>query len=962
MPYTPQTWNNDDPATPLSAERLTHMELGIEEVDNHTSDLIDAHDASAISVVSNGGNVTDTVQISLNAIDAAKAATGDLAAKQSTSAKGAASGYASLDGTAKVPTAELATGTANSTTYFRGDRTWATISSGSGGSYQYDLVSDFGADPSGVDFSDTALAAATTAIRGLMTLTLTSPNGITLFIPRGYYKFASIWDLTNIHGLTIIGEGCPTSIDHNAATVLNYTGNGPRGIDCRSSHGVTFTGIQVSFTSTTFCGTLVDFSRYKRNIASAVTSTASTTVTSASAVALDVDRVLFGTGIQPGGQRIQSVVPGVSWTLYTVPAASGTQTDLYVASDDTAYCWFKNGNLRGITTRGGSDGTGGTGALVANISRLIGFGGSIICGVDNVNLNRAGRAIEGTYAGDPAYTTYSNVITIRNCTFYYISQPAIMNPGQSWAIEGNTFEGFQDIAKDHMPALATDRNGDVRSSGCKFTGNWCGDAVPTYWLDLYSAYGWEISGNYFSRIGVSTLPYMDDPWIKLYLSGGISITGNEFYAETSPAVNPPIFYAASDVYSGETDEAVRGVNFTANNVRSGAAPSHYLGLSDIAIFANDWPTTVTAPGNGYYLTDSSATVISSGGGGGGGTDETIHALDYLNGDGVAESLANINAFKAAANGKVVIFDTPSVDYNFANIGATGFVFTSPTVVRGPGCGNDQVTGGLTVGRLIFPDGVTAFTFSGNGSQGGASASSMSDIYIKGPINPTLGTNDGIRVRAGSFVATNVQVAGFNRDCWNIDTDDTTNANSSSFRNCHAYNAKRHGFYTVGTNSNGITFMDCDANTSVTGYGFYTGGPPTNGGSGAAGGYTNSFICCHTSFNVGGSYFDNGTGNVYMTCYSEDTRSTYANSWRLVLGADSIDGILLGISFGGFPVVFTAPNTLANSRWFIRNPSRWLPTAAEAGTPEITGSKGANAALTSLLTAQANAWLIRDATT
>ncbi len=33
MAYTPQTWNNDDPATPLSAERLTHIEEGIEAAD-----------------------------------------------------------------------------------------------------------------------------------------------------------------------------------------------------------------------------------------------------------------------------------------------------------------------------------------------------------------------------------------------------------------------------------------------------------------------------------------------------------------------------------------------------------------------------------------------------------------------------------------------------------------------------------------------------------------------------------------------------------------------------------------------------------------------------------------------------------------------------------------------------------------------------------------------------------------
>jgi len=47
-----------------------------------------------------------------------------VAAKQDMSEKGQPNGYASLDGTGKVPAAQLGTGTADSTTVLHGDGTW----------------------------------------------------------------------------------------------------------------------------------------------------------------------------------------------------------------------------------------------------------------------------------------------------------------------------------------------------------------------------------------------------------------------------------------------------------------------------------------------------------------------------------------------------------------------------------------------------------------------------------------------------------------------------------------------------------------------------------------------------------------------------------------------------------------------------------------------------------------------
>lgn len=61
---------------------------------------------------------------------AAQAAPGNTS--QQISEKGAASGYASLDGSTLVPTAQLGSGTANSGVYLRGDRTWAAVTASYG--------------------------------------------------------------------------------------------------------------------------------------------------------------------------------------------------------------------------------------------------------------------------------------------------------------------------------------------------------------------------------------------------------------------------------------------------------------------------------------------------------------------------------------------------------------------------------------------------------------------------------------------------------------------------------------------------------------------------------------------------------------------------------------------------------------------------------------------------------------
>lgn len=58
--------------------------------------------------------------------------------------KGKKNGYASLGATALVPTRELGTGTADATTFLRGDGTWAVVETGPGDTalFAQVLVSD----------------------------------------------------------------------------------------------------------------------------------------------------------------------------------------------------------------------------------------------------------------------------------------------------------------------------------------------------------------------------------------------------------------------------------------------------------------------------------------------------------------------------------------------------------------------------------------------------------------------------------------------------------------------------------------------------------------------------------------------------------------------------------------------------------------------------------------------------
>lgn len=120
---------NDDWAT--AGYPTTTRWSQVDDIDNPTTIvstwvLVDASTGAAVWVEEGGGLSEAEVDAIVAAAIADHAATADPhAGYQKESEKGVAGGYAGLDAGAKVPTAQLGSGTASSSTFLRGDLSWA---------------------------------------------------------------------------------------------------------------------------------------------------------------------------------------------------------------------------------------------------------------------------------------------------------------------------------------------------------------------------------------------------------------------------------------------------------------------------------------------------------------------------------------------------------------------------------------------------------------------------------------------------------------------------------------------------------------------------------------------------------------------------------------------------------------------------------------------------------------------
>lgn len=151
--------------------------------------------------------------------------------------------YADLDGTSKVPTAELGTGVANNSTFLRGDRTWAAPPGGGASSTYYNVV-DYGAVGDGVANDRTAIQNAINAA--------SAAGGGIVFFPAGRYRCTS-GALTLPTKVSLVGAGPGVSVivqgywgDH----LITCAGSGATTTKTTLSANVTVGANTLSLTST----------------------------------------------------------------------------------------------------------------------------------------------------------------------------------------------------------------------------------------------------------------------------------------------------------------------------------------------------------------------------------------------------------------------------------------------------------------------------------------------------------------------------------------------------------------------------------------------------------------------------------------------------------------------------------------------------------------------------------------
>ena len=162
-------------------------------------------------------------------------------------------------------------------------------------------------------------------------------------------------------------------------------------------------------------------------------------------------------------------------------------------------------------------------AAATGANSLVHLDGAIISQLNGCTFRYADYGIVGYSA------TYSNAITVRQCTFNDINTWPIYEPGQSWTVSECTFEPLADGS-----AGAVGGAGTAYAWGYTHTGNWHGDVTADGggWISLRFV-GGVISGNFFAKPGTSTGTCID----LVGGSQGVTIQGNRFEGTGCTAID-----------------------------------------------------------------------------------------------------------------------------------------------------------------------------------------------------------------------------------------------------------------------------------------------------------------------------------------------------------------------------------------------------------------------------------------
>jgi hypothetical protein len=141
----------------------------------------------------------------------------------------------------------------------------------------------------------------------------------------------------------------------------------------------------------------------------------------------------------------------------------------------------------------------------------------------NVNIERniMQWAVNGIVGANTS--SFANVIHVRDNFFQWFSGIMMLSFGQSWTIEGNTFEM---VGSSTTYPVALDGN-FVGCTGCAISGNWIGDTSSTFtsWLVQGNFQGTSFAGNHIEGYARAQSAS------GMYIGGsGMSITGNNFFS------------------------------------------------------------------------------------------------------------------------------------------------------------------------------------------------------------------------------------------------------------------------------------------------------------------------------------------------------------------------------------------------------------------------------------------------